>query len=273
RTSSRCCSRTRASKARRPCSSPSTSTTSRGWRSTSTALPTPWSGCASTRSSTTCCCASARSSRSTGRRSRCRPARCTCRALPHGRARPARRTTPACPTRGPPAARRRERRAKWPMAASSPIGRSEVIAIDLDDKLWPSRPTLVAAEALLARWLEDRAPAAAANLDPERRARLRRRLLERHPDRAHDVSFLRRESLRLALDEAGEDPGLADPAFEVFLAARQQVEPYEDVDEVLCRWAARYRLVALSNGNADIARIPCGRHFSAAISAHEIGFA
>lgn len=159
------------------------------------------------------------------------------------------------------------------MPASSPVARIEAITIDLDDTLWPIRPTLVAAEALLARWLEERAPATAASLDPERRASLRRRLLERHPDRAHDVSFLRRESLRLALDEAGEDPRLADPAFEVFLAARQQVEPYGDVDEVLCRWAARYRLVALSNGNADIARIPCGRHFSAAISAHEIGFA
>ena len=151
--------------------------------------------------------------------------------------------------------------------------RIEAITIDLDDTLWPIRPTLVAAEAILARWLEERAPAAAASLDAERRAELRRRLLERHPERAHDVSFLRRESLRLALEEAGDDPGLAEAAFEVFLAARQRVEPYEDVEEVLCRWASRYRLVALSNGNADIARIPCGRHFSAAVSAHEVGFA
>jgi len=168
------------------------------------------------------------------------------------------------------AATRRERR---PMPARPTEARIEAITIDLDDTLWPIRPTLVAAEARLARWLEAKAPATAASLDPERRASLRRRLVERHPDRAHDVSFLRRESLRLALEEAGEDPRLADPAFEVFLAARQEVEPYADVDEVLRHWASRYRLVALSNGNADIARIPCGRHFSAAVSAHEVGFA
>ncbi|MFA7503643.1 MAG: HAD family hydrolase [Burkholderiaceae bacterium] len=147
------------------------------------------------------------------------------------------------------------------------------ITIDLDDTLWPVRPTLIAAEARLARWLAENAPATATGFDPRRRSSLRARLLERHPDRAHDPSFMRRESLRLAMAEAGEDPRLAEAAFEVFLAARQMVEPYEDVEAVLCQWAERYRLVALSNGNADIARIPCGRHFSAAISAHEIGFA
>ncbi len=153
--------------------------------------------------------------------------------------------------------------------------RAEILAItlDLDDTLWPVRPTLVAAEAQLARWLAANAPATAAGFDARRRASLRERLLERHPDRAHDMSFLRREGLRLALTEAGEDPRMADAAFEVFLAARQAVEPYPDVEAVLGRWARRYRLVAVSNGNADIGRIACGRHFSAAISAHEIGFA
>jgi HAD superfamily hydrolase (TIGR01509 family) len=159
------------------------------------------------------------------------------------------------------------------MPGRGPAPSIRAITIDLDDTLWPIRPTLVAAEARLARWLEQRAPATAASLDPDRRAILRRRLLERHPDRAHDVSFLRRESLRLALHEAGDDPRLADPAFEVFLAARQEVTPYDDVEDVLRRWASRYRLVALSNGNADVARIPCGRHFGAAVSAHEVGFA
>lgn len=147
------------------------------------------------------------------------------------------------------------------------------ITLDLDDTLWPVRPTLVAAEERLALWLAANAPATAAGFDAGLRKSLRARLLERHPDRAHDMSFLRLEALRLALAEAGDDPRLAEAAFEVFLTARQAVKPYPDVEAVLARWARRYRLVALSNGNADIGRIDCGRHFSAAISAHEIGFA
>lgn len=156
----------------------------------------------------------------------------------------------------------------------SPVGTQIVaITLDLDDTLWPVRPTLVAAEARLAQWLASNAPATAAGFDAARRASLRARLLACHPDRAHDMSFLRREGLRLALADAGEDPRLAEAAFEVFLSARQAVEPYPDVEAVLARWARRYRLVAVSNGNADIGRIACGRHFSAAISAHEFGFA
>lgn len=147
------------------------------------------------------------------------------------------------------------------------------ITLDLDDTLWPVRPTLVAAEQALSDWLAAHTPATAAVLTRERRAEIRARLLDAHPQRAHDLSFVRRESLRLAISEAGEDPALADAGFEVFLAARQQVTLYDDVREVLERWAGRYTLVALSNGNADVRRIGIGAYFAASVSAHEAGFA
>lgn len=147
------------------------------------------------------------------------------------------------------------------------------ITLDLDDTLWPVRPTLVAAEEKLARWMRERVPATARAFGFEERRRLREQVLREHPDRAHDVSFMRRAVLHRALAEAGDDPGLAEEGFATFLEARQRVQPYDDVEAVLARWARRYRLVAVTNGNADIARIACGRHFSAAISAHEAGCA
>ena len=147
------------------------------------------------------------------------------------------------------------------------------ITLDLDDTLWPVRPALVHAEEVLAAWLADRAPRTAAYLTPETRREIRGRLLLAHPRRAHDMSFLRREALRSALLAAGEDGELAEPAFEAFLAARQRVTLYRDVVPVLERWAARYRLVAVSNGNADIARIGIAAYFAASVSAHEVGCA
>jgi len=146
------------------------------------------------------------------------------------------------------------------------------IALDLDDTLWPMRPALVEAERALSAWLAQRAPATAALLTPQARAELRARVLAEHPQRAHDVSFLRRESLRLAMRAGGDAADLADEAFEVFLAARQRVSVYEDVVPVLRRWSARYRLVAISNGNADIARVGLGEFFVAQVSAHAVGF-
>jgi putative hydrolase of the HAD superfamily len=147
------------------------------------------------------------------------------------------------------------------------------ITLDLDDTLWPVKPVLIHAEQALARWLAERAPRTAASLTPELRIAIREQLLSDHPLRAHDMSFIRRESLRRALKAAGEDPGLAEPAFEVFLTARQKVTLYEDVEPVLSRWSQRYALIVVSNGNADVDRIGIGRFFAARVSAHEVGFA
>lgn len=147
------------------------------------------------------------------------------------------------------------------------------ITLDLDDTLWPARPTLVHAEKVLAAWLAERAPAAAALATPEWRKATRAAIARDHPDRLHDLGFMRRENLRRALVTAGEPASLAEPAFEAFLAARQQVTLYDDVLAVLDDWAGRYRLVALSNGNADIGRIGLGRFFVASVSAHEAGHA
>src|SRR5690606_27900253 len=143
--------------------------------------------------------------------------------------------------------------------------RPRAITLDLDDTLWPVGPTLVAAEQVLADWLRDRAPPTAAGYRPEPRAASRRRLLAEPPQHAHAMSFLRREGLRLAMADAGDDPGLADEAFAVFLAARQRVEFFEDVLPVLARWSARYRLVAVSNGNADVHAVGLDAYFSAAV--------
>jgi putative hydrolase of the HAD superfamily len=147
------------------------------------------------------------------------------------------------------------------------------ITLDLDDTLWPVGPTLVAAERVLSDWLLANAPATAAATDADARTAIRRALVAEFPDRAHDMSFLRHEGLRRAMRAAGDDPRLADEAFAVFLDARQRVVPFDDVAPVLARWARRWRLVAVTNGNADVGRTGLGEFFSGAVSAHEIGCA
>jgi 2-haloalkanoic acid dehalogenase type II len=147
------------------------------------------------------------------------------------------------------------------------------ITLDLDDTLWPMRPVLINAERALSEWLRLYAPRTADLLGTDARAKVRARVIADNPARAHDVSFLRRESLRIALQMAGEDPAHAEPAFQVFFDARQRVTPFADVLPVLTRWAARYRLVAISNGNADLARIGLAAHFSERLAAHDFEFA
>lgn len=150
----------------------------------------------------------------------------------------------------------------------------QAITLDLDDTLWPMAPTLRRAEALMQDWLRRHAPATVAAHDKPAWLAIRRAVVADRPDWAHDLSALRRETIRRALQAAGDDPALAGPAFDVFFDARQQVELFDDVLPALARLAARWPVVALTNGNADVHRVPgLGRHFHAALSARDLGLA
>jgi HAD superfamily hydrolase (TIGR01549 family) len=147
------------------------------------------------------------------------------------------------------------------------------ITLDLDDTLWPVRPTLIAAEKVLAEWLRAHAPATAQGTPPAAMLALRAEVAAAHPHWAHDLSAIRLETIRRALRRHGEDPALAEAAFEVFFEARHAVTLYDDVLPGLERLAARYRLVAVSNGNAEVARVGLERFFSGSVSARLHGVA
>lgn len=150
----------------------------------------------------------------------------------------------------------------------------QALTLDLDDTLWPVWPTIRRAEAAMQAWLRAQAPATVAMHDAAALRQIREAVQRDRPDWAHDLSALRHETVRRALLAAGDDPALAGPAFEVFFAERQRVDLYDDVLPALSRLAARWPIVALSNGNADVHRVPgLGRHFHAALSARDLGLA
>jgi putative hydrolase of the HAD superfamily len=151
-------------------------------------------------------------------------------------------------------------------------GRVRAITLDLDDTLWPIWPTIARAENVLQQWLDDHAPATAAlGRDKGTLREVRNQMQTLRPDLAHDMSALRRESIRQLLQRAGDDPALAEPAFEVFFAERQRVDLFADALPALAYLSSRFPVVALSNGNADVHRVGLGEHFRASISAREFG--
>ncbi|MBC7603670.1 MAG: HAD-IA family hydrolase [Ramlibacter sp.] len=152
------------------------------------------------------------------------------------------------------------------------VTRIKAISLDLDDTLWPIWPTIEKAEKVLHNWMVDHAPMAAALFsNPSALREIREYMATSKPELRYDLSAVRRESIRLALYRAGENPLLAEQAFDVFFAERQRVTLFDDVLPALEFLSQRFPLVSISNGNADVQRVGLGQYFRASINAREFG--
>jgi putative hydrolase of the HAD superfamily len=148
-----------------------------------------------------------------------------------------------------------------------------VLSFDLDDTLWAVEPVILAAEGAMLAWLNKRHPQMMRGHDRESMRAMRARLAEQYPERSHDMTFLRHRALAEMFTLAGHDANHADEAFEVFFAARNRVTLYDEVEASLERLSARYRLFALSNGNADLQRCGIAHWFEGHITAVSAGAA
>ncbi|WP_027782296.1 MULTISPECIES: HAD family hydrolase [Burkholderia] len=148
------------------------------------------------------------------------------------------------------------------------------LSFDLDDTLWPFGPSVVRAEAALRAWLIEHAPNTASVLSTQQALGALREEYERScPDLAGDYRAMRIGSIRLALERANEDVSLTDRAYDVFYATRNRVEFYEDALPALAWLSARFPLIAVTNGNADLRLTGGGEFFRTTLSARAFGFA
>ncbi|OEZ00101.1 MULTISPECIES: HAD family hydrolase [Stenotrophomonas] len=147
------------------------------------------------------------------------------------------------------------------------------ITLDLDDTLWPFAPIGARIDQVLYEWMLQHSPATAAMYPVAAMRELRERSFRDNPHLHYDLSALRRLTLQEALENSGADLALLEPAYEAFYAARNQVECYPDAIEALTRIAARVPVAALSNGNADLARIGLDHHFAFQLGSREHGAA
>jgi putative hydrolase of the HAD superfamily len=154
------------------------------------------------------------------------------------------------------------------------LSRIRAISLDLDDTLWPIWPVIHRAEKVMQAWLAPHAPQTAlwfANEDE--RLALRQQVHADLGHRAVDLRAVRHELIRRALLRHGENAALTDAAYEVFIAARMEVQLFDDARPALEWLSARFPLVAVSNGNADLQRIGLASYFQASLSAGDLGVA
>ena len=152
---------------------------------------------------------------------------------------------------------------------NSPI---KLLSFDLDDTLWPCKPTIVSAERKLYHWLQQRVPEITDRFDIETLRMNRLDFLRQRQDLVNDMSALRIESLKALATEMKLASDWVLEAFDVYYQARQQITLFDDVAPVLDVLQEDYRMIALTNGNASIDITGVSRWFEFSLSAADVGF-
>lgn len=147
------------------------------------------------------------------------------------------------------------------------------ITLDLDDTLWEITPVIRRAEARLRDWLAERYPRIVDMHQPEDVVELRARVVAEFQERSHDLTFIRRMVLARMGVAAGYADDFVDQAFDVFDTERNTLELFPEVRPALESLASRYKLVAVTNGNARLERIGIDHLFHAVVSARSAGAA
>jgi FMN hydrolase / 5-amino-6-(5-phospho-D-ribitylamino)uracil phosphatase len=147
------------------------------------------------------------------------------------------------------------------------------VTFDLDNTLWDVGPVIARAEQCVFDWLREHCPRVAERFSLEEMRTARADLAREEPERAHDLSYLRRESLARQIRECGYGAERAERAFQVFFSARNELDPFPEVRPALERLRGRYVLATLTNGNADLVCIGLSDLFALSLDPSRIGAA
>lgn len=156
---------------------------------------------------------------------------------------------------------------------TAPVMTIRCITFDLDDTLWAITPVILRAEQRVYDWLDRHCPAVTTAYSLQDLMDHRKSYMREYPELHHDLTRLRKQWVAHIATEAGYGADIAEPAFEVFWEARNQVQVFPEALDALDALASVYRIGAITNGNADVHRIGIGHHFDFVVHAERVGAA
>jgi len=153
------------------------------------------------------------------------------------------------------------------------VNNIRTITIDLDDTLWAIHPVIKRAEARLYEWLGENYPRITQLYTPAELHDVRSQIVAEFADRSHDLTFLRHTVLSRVGVAAGYTTDFIDAAFDVFDEVRNDVEIFPGVIPALEELGDRFRLIAVTNGNANLEVIGIRHLFDHVVTAVMAGAA
>ena len=147
------------------------------------------------------------------------------------------------------------------------------VILDLDDTLWDLPLVISHAEQVIYAWFSEEYPRINERFSIADLRRLRENIALEHPTQDHDLIFLREQTYRRLAQMCGYDESLYAEAVAVFQRARNEVTLYTDVEPALRSLSGSHRLLALTNGNADLSAIGLEVFFDGIYTARDLGCA
>ncbi|MCG9695434.1 HAD-IA family hydrolase [Shewanella sp. Isolate11] len=136
-----------------------------------------------------------------------------------------------------------------------------VISFDLDDTLYDNRGNIINAERQLQLWLAKQFPKSAMWQTQDWLA-LKQQLIKHTPSLGHDTSAARKATLIQGLSQLGystdEATSGAEQGLQHFLHYRSDFSVPPQVLATLKQLSQHFRLIGITNGNVDAARIGLG---------------
>ena len=152
--------------------------------------------------------------------------------------------------------------------ASSDRNAIRVVSFDLDDTFWDCAPAIANAEQALYEWHHSNTPRITAAHDAQSLLQYRTAIREQYPHLAGCVTASRLQGLRNLLADFDYPQEMAESGFEVFYRARSEVVIYPQVMELLHDLSDRFKVAAITNGNADLEYIGIAHLFDKILSAN-----
>ena len=150
-----------------------------------------------------------------------------------------------------------------------------LITLDLDNTLWDIEKTMVRAEKELRVHLKSVSEKAFDIYCSETTSEIRNRLLEEQPGLRSNLTEFRKLLLGEIFFRAGnsipDSKMLANSAFNKFFEFRNKVVFFEGAIDVITALSEKYKVYALTNGNADVKMIGIDKYLSGAVSSAEVG--
>ena len=130
----------------------------------------------------------------------------------------------------------------------------QLISFDLDDTLWNGTEVLIKAEKAMLDWMAHNTPDIHQQISRDELRARKMQFIKNNLHLRHKVSLAREQFLASLFREFNYEnaTALAVQAYDSFYQARQQVTLFADIKATLLELKKQYRLMAITNGNANL---------------------